>query len=92
MRKKFSLVFAALMVASLLVAACQPQVVEKEVVVTVEVEKEVIKTVEVEKEVIKTVEVEVEVEVEKEVRGGATLAIEHFSIIEGTTWLRNTQR
>jgi basic membrane lipoprotein Med (substrate-binding protein (PBP1-ABC) superfamily) len=86
MRKKFSLVFAALMVASLLVAACQPQVVEKEVVVTVEVEKEVIKTVEVEveKEVIKTVEVEVEVE--KEVRGGCTLAIEHFSIIEGTTW------
>ena len=102
MRKKFSLVFAALMVASLLVAACQPQVVEKEVIRTVEVEKEVIKTVEVEveveKEVVKTVEVEVEVEkeviktveveveVEKEVRGGATLAIEHFSIIEGTTW------
>ncbi len=34
----------------------------------------------VEKEVIKTVEVE------KEVAGKATLAIEHFSIIEGTTW------
>ncbi len=84
MSKKFSQLFVALMVVSLLVTACQPQVVEKEVVVTVEVEKEVIKTVEVEKEVIKTVEVEVEVE--KEVRGGATLAIEHFSIIEGTTW------
>ncbi len=76
MSKKFSLLFVALMVASLLVAACQPQVVERGVVVTVEVEKEV----------IKTVEVEVEVEVETEVRGGATLAIEHFSIIEGTTW------
>ena len=74
MSKKFSLVFAALIVASLLVTACQPQVVEKEVIKTVEVEKEVVKTV------------EVEVEVEKEVMGGATLAIEHFSIIEGTTW------
>ncbi|RLC71070.1 MAG: BMP family ABC transporter substrate-binding protein [Chloroflexi bacterium] len=45
-------------------AAPTPQVIEKEVVVTVEVEKEV----------------------EKEVKAGATLAIEHFSVIEGTTW------
>jgi basic membrane protein A len=60
--------------------ACQPQVVEKEVIKTVEVEKEVIKTVEVEKEVVTTVEVE------KEVKEGATLAILHFSVIEGTTW------
>jgi basic membrane lipoprotein Med (substrate-binding protein (PBP1-ABC) superfamily) len=76
MSKKFSLLLVTLVVASLLIAACQPQVVE--------VEKEVVKTVEVEveKEVVKTVEVEVE----KEVKESATLAIEHFSIIEGTTW------
>ena len=59
----------ALAVISLVVvlAACAtptPQVVEKEVPVTVEVVKEVV----------------------KEVKEGATLAIEHFSIIEGTTW------
>ncbi len=38
--------------------------------------------------VVETVEVVKEVEVEKEVevKEGATLAIEHFSIIEGTTW------
>jgi len=86
MSKKFSLLLVALMLVSLLVVACQPQ----EVVKTVEVEKEVIKTVEV--EVVETVEVEkevittVEVPVEVEVGGEATLAIEHFSIIEGTTW------
>ena len=88
MSKKFSLLLGALLVATLLFAACQPQVVEvtKEVVTTVEVEKEVVQTVEVEKEVevVKTVEVEKEVEVP--VEGSATLAIEHFSIIEGTTW------
>ena len=78
MSKKFILLLVALMVASLLATACQPQ----EVVKTVEVEKEVIKTVEVEKEVIKTVEVEVP----SEGMEGATLAILHFSIIEGTTW------
>ena len=86
MSRKFGLLFVILVVVSLLLAACQPQ----EVVKTVEVEKEVIKTVEVEKEVIKTVEVEKEViktvEVEKEVKESATLAIEHFSIIDGTTW------
>ena len=43
---------------------------------------EVVKTVEVEKEVIKTVEVEVGTVVKE----SAILAIEHFSIIEGTTW------
>jgi basic membrane lipoprotein Med (substrate-binding protein (PBP1-ABC) superfamily) len=80
MSKKFGLLMATLIVASMLVVACQPQVVEKEVVKTVEVPKEVVKTVEVEKEVVKTVEVE------KEVKEGATLAILHFSVIEGTTW------
>jgi len=68
------------MVISMLATACQPQVVEKEVVKTVEVVKEVVTTVEVEKEVVSTVEVEMPV------KEGATLAIEHFSIIEGTTW------
>ena len=92
MSKKFGLLIVTLMVASLILAACAPT----EVITTVEVTKEVevIKTVEVEKEVevVKTVEVEKEVEVvktvevEKEVSGNATLAIEHFSIIEGTTW------
>src|SRR3989337_277538 len=82
MSKKFSLFLVTLMVASLLLAACQPQVVEKTVVTTVEVPMEVVKTVEVEvpKEVVKAVEVE------KEVKESAVLAIEHFSIIEGTTW------
>lgn len=84
MSKKFTLLLVTLMVTSMLLAACQPQTVEtiKEVIKTVEVEKEVVTTVEVEKEV----EVVTTVEVEKEVSGEATLAIEHFSIIEGTTW------
>src|SRR4030042_3217950 len=80
MSKKFGLFMAILIVASMLVVACQPQVIEKEVIKTVEVEKEVVKTVEVEKEVVTTVEVE------KEVKESATLAILHFSVIEGTTW------
>ena len=82
MSKKFSLFLVTLMVASLLLAACQPQVVEKTVVTTVEVPvvTEVVTTVEVPMEVVKTVEVE------KEVKESAVLAIEHFSIIEGTTW------
>ena len=84
MSKKIGLLLVALMAVSLFFAACQPQTVEvtKEVIKTVEVEKEVVKTVEVEKEVVTTVEVEKEVEVKE----SATLAIEHFSIIEGTTW------
>jgi basic membrane lipoprotein Med (substrate-binding protein (PBP1-ABC) superfamily) len=49
-----------------------------EVVTTVEVP--VVETVEVEKTVVSTVEVPMEVNKE------ATLAIEHFSVIEGTTW------
>jgi simple sugar transport system substrate-binding protein len=40
----------------------------------------------IEREVPVTVEVKEEVEVEVEVKEEATLAIEHFSIIEGTTW------
>ena len=80
MSKKFGLLIVILIVASMLVVACQPKVIEKEVIKTVEVEKEVVKTVEVEKEVVTTVEVE------KEVKESATLAILHFSVIEGTTW------
>lgn len=80
MSKKIGLLIVILVVAGMLVVACQPQVIEKEVIKTVEVEKEVVKTVEVEKEVVQTVEVE------KLVKESATLAIEHFSIIEGTTW------
>jgi basic membrane protein A len=71
MSKKFTFLLAVLM-ASLLLAACQPQ--------------PLVKTVEVEKEVVKTVEVEKEVQVTQEVKEGATLAILHFSVIEGTTW------
>jgi basic membrane protein A len=83
MSKKFGLfLLTFLMVASLLLSACQPQVVEKEVIKTVEVQKEIVTTVEVEKEVVKTVEVEKQVQVKE----GATLAILHFSVIEGTTW------
>ena len=70
--KKFSVVFGLLLVTGLVLAACQPQVieVEKEVVVTqvvreeVEVPVEVEKIVEVEVEVEKVVEKIVEVEVE----------------------------
>jgi basic membrane protein A len=86
MSKKFSYILAILMVASMILTACAPQTV----IQTVEVPKEVIKTVEVEKQVVQTVEVEKEVvttvEVPKEVKEGATLAILHFSVIEGTTW------
>ena len=87
MSRKFGLFFAIVMVASLFLGACaQPtpatvfQTVE--VVKTVEVPMEVIKTVEVEKKVVTTVEVPQEVPVKE----GATLAILHFSVIEGTTW------
>ncbi len=84
MGKKLGLLLALVMAVSMLASACQPQVVTvtEEVITTVEVEKEVVTTVEVEKEVVTTVEVEKPVEV----MGNATLAIEHFSIIEGTTW------
>jgi basic membrane lipoprotein Med (substrate-binding protein (PBP1-ABC) superfamily) len=80
MSKKFGLLLVALMIAGLLATACQPEVVEKEV--TRVVEETVVETVEVEKEVL-VVET---VEVEAEGSGTGTLAIEHFSIIEGTTW------
>jgi basic membrane lipoprotein Med (substrate-binding protein (PBP1-ABC) superfamily) len=65
-KRIFGLLMTILVLSSL-IAACAPptpEVVEKEVLVTVEVEKEVV----------------------KEVKEGVTLAIEHFSIIEGTTW------
>ncbi len=73
--KKFAALLVVAAVLASLVTACAaptPEVIEKQVVV----EKEVPVTVEVEKEVVKAVEV----------KEGATLAIEHFSIIEGTTW------
>ncbi|MFQ5814798.1 MAG: BMP family ABC transporter substrate-binding protein, partial [Anaerolineae bacterium] len=62
--KKTALVVISLMAVLAACATPTPEVVEKEVPVTVEVEKEVV----------------------KEVKEGATLAIEHFSIIAGTTW------
>jgi basic membrane lipoprotein Med (substrate-binding protein (PBP1-ABC) superfamily) len=72
--KRTALATISLMVVLSMLAACgptpAPEVTEKVVKETVVVEKEV----------------PVTVEVEKEVEEGATLAIEHFSIIEGTTW------
>jgi len=62
--KRTALAVISLMVVLAACATPTPEVVEKEVPVTVEVVKEVV----------------------KEVKEGATLAIEHFSIIEGTTW------
>lgn len=87
MSRKYGLFFTVVMVAALVLGACaQPTpatvIQTVEVVKTVEVPKEVIKTVEVEKTVVTTVEVEKEVEVKE----SATLAILHFSVIEGTTW------
>jgi basic membrane lipoprotein Med (substrate-binding protein (PBP1-ABC) superfamily) len=85
MSRKVGLLFVVVMVASLALGACAqptPETIVQtvEVVKTVEVPKEVVTTVEVEKEVVTTVEVE------KEVKESATLAILHFSVIEGTTW------
>jgi basic membrane lipoprotein Med (substrate-binding protein (PBP1-ABC) superfamily) len=82
MSKKLGLLLVTLMVAGLLTTACQPEVVEVEKEVTRVVEETIVETVEVEKEVT-VVET---VEVEAEGSGTGTLAIEHFSIIEGTTW------
>ncbi|MEA3336670.1 MAG: BMP family ABC transporter substrate-binding protein [Chloroflexota bacterium] len=72
MSKKFTLLLVIIL-ASLLVAACQPAGVA-------EVVQEAAATIEVAQEG------EEAVEAEQEGAGGATLAIEHFSIIEGTTW------
>ncbi len=65
---QLSIVFGLLAALLMAIAACsggQPQVIEKEVIKTVEVEKvvEVVETVEVEKVVVETVEVEKIVEV-----------------------------
>jgi basic membrane lipoprotein Med (substrate-binding protein (PBP1-ABC) superfamily) len=86
MNRKLLSIVALLLVASLVLGACgatpEPVTIVETVIVEVEKEAEavtVVETVIVEKEV----EVEVPVEVPAE---GATLAIEHFSIIEGTTW------
>ncbi len=71
MIKKHLLLAALFVLVAVLMAACQPQEIIKEVIVTqeVEVEKEVIveKEVEVEKEVIVTVEVEKEAAALKQV-------------------------
>ena len=66
--RRNAILFAIVAVTmALAVVACgQPQVVEKEVIVTKEVEKQVVVTVEVEKEVVVTKEVEVEKEVAPE--------------------------
>jgi basic membrane protein A len=82
MSKKLSILLAIMMVAAFILSACQPKEVIKTVVQTVEVQKEVVKTVEVEKQV----QVVTTVEVPKEVQKETTLAIEHFSVIQGTTW------
>jgi arabinogalactan oligomer/maltooligosaccharide transport system substrate-binding protein len=70
MKTKLFAILALLAVVSLLAAQCgapaTPQVIEKEVIKTVEVEKRVVETVEVEKEVVVTKEVEKEVVVEVE--------------------------
>jgi len=83
MSKKFSFILATLIVFSLVLTACQPQAATQPVIQTVEVEvtKEIVKTVEVEvpKEVVTTVEVE-------KPEAPTTLAILHFSVIQGTTW------
>jgi basic membrane protein A len=86
MSKKLGLLLVILLVASALLTACQPQTV----IQTVEVPKEVVKTVEVTKQVVQTVEVTKQVvqtvEVPQQANQGATLAILHFSVIQGTTW------
>jgi basic membrane protein A len=86
MSKKLGLLLSILLVASALLTACQPQTV----IQTVEVPKEVVKTVEVTKQVVQTVEVTKQVvqtvEVPQQANQGATLAILHFSVIQGTTW------
>jgi basic membrane lipoprotein Med (substrate-binding protein (PBP1-ABC) superfamily) len=83
MNKKLGLLFTIVMVASLVLGACAqptPATVIQTVEVVTTVEVPVVETVEVEKTVVSTVEVPMEVNKE------ATLAIEHFSVIEGTTW------
>jgi len=70
-------------VASMVLGACAqptPATVIQTVEVVTTVEVPVVETIEVEKTVVSTVEVPMEVD--KEI----TLAIEHFSVIEGTTW------
>ncbi|MFQ5907160.1 MAG: BMP family ABC transporter substrate-binding protein [bacterium] len=74
-KRRAFLLFSVMVVFSLIAAQCGGAAPTPETVV-----EKVVETVEVEKVVTQ------EVQVEKEVMGGATLAIEHFSIIAGTTW------
>jgi len=88
-RKKWTSLFALVIIASLVLAACAPPtpeiierevVVEKPVVETVIVEKEVL----VEKEVVETVVVEKEVPVEKIVKETVEVVVEKEVIVEVT--------
>ena len=88
-RKKWTSLFALVIIASLVLAACSPpapEVIEKEVVVekkvveTVIVEKEVV----VEKQVVETVIVEKEVPVEKVVKETVEVVVEKEVIVEVT--------
>ncbi len=74
MSKKFSLLLLALLVASLLVAACQAAPAAPAA------------PAEAEPEAAVEEEAAAEAEPEAAAEEVATLAIEHFSIIEGTTW------
>jgi hypothetical protein len=60
-KKSVFVAFSLLMVATMVLSACAPQVQEVIKTVEVQVEKEVVTTVEVEKEVVKEVETIVEV-------------------------------
>ncbi len=84
MNKKLVLLVTLLMTATMILTACAPQTViqtvevTKEVPATVQVTKQVLQTVQVTQQVLATVQVPVEKQ--------TTLAIEHFSVIAGTTW------
>jgi peptide/nickel transport system substrate-binding protein len=69
--KKYLILIALIVMVGVLLAACQPQEVVREIIVTQEVEKIVTQEVEVEKEVVVTQEVEKEVIVTVEVEAMA---------------------
>jgi peptide/nickel transport system substrate-binding protein len=71
--KKFGLILSLLVLASMVLGACQPQTVEREVIVTQVVEQVVEREVEVEVEVERTVVVEVVSTPEPVTRTGAWL-------------------
>jgi multiple sugar transport system substrate-binding protein len=77
--KKKTIPILIVLLASVLLVACQPEPVVETVVVTQEVEKEVVVTQEVEKEVVVTQEVEKEVVVTVEVPEGEKTVIEFWT-------------